>query len=64
MRTDRVLRAPVDIVDRLDDVLAGLVLLVGGHRVFEVEEDHVGLGLRRLLEHLRARAGHRELASG
>ena len=33
---------PVDLVDRLDDVLAGALLLVGGHRVLEVEEHDVG----------------------
>ena len=40
------LGAPVDLVDRLDDVLARLLLLVRGHRVLEVEEDHVGRRLR------------------
>ena len=54
---------PVDLVDRLDDVLARGLLLVRSHRVLEVEEDHVGAGLRRLLEHLRARAGDGELGA-
>ena len=37
MRTVSVLSAPVDLVQRLDDVPARLDLLVGRHRVLEVE---------------------------
>ena len=57
------LAAPVDVADRLDDVLAGLVLVVRRHGVLEVEEDHVGRRLRRLLEHLRLAAGNRQFAA-
>src|SRR3546814_5241004 len=48
------LGAPVDVMQRLDDVLARLRLVVGRHGILEIEEDHVGGGFRRLLEQLDA----------
>ena len=63
MRTDMVLRAPVDVAERLDDVLARLRLVVGRHRVLEIEEDHVGRRLGGLLEQLRLAAGNGQLAA-
>ena len=44
--------APVDLVQRLDDVLAGLRLVVRGDRVLEVEEDHIRIRLCSLFKHL------------
>ena len=44
------LGAPVEVVEALNDVLAGLLLVVGRHRVLEVEEDNVGAAFGRLLE--------------
>jgi hypothetical protein len=43
IRTDTVLplAGPVDVVERLDRVLARLHLLGRGHGVLEVEEHHV-----------------------
>ncbi len=61
MRTDHGLAAPVDVVERLDDVLARLLLVVGGDRVLEVEEDDVGGGLGGLLEERRVRPRHGKL---
>ena len=55
--------APVDLVERLDDVLARLHLLVGRHRVLEIEEHHVGGRARRLLEELRRAARHGQLGA-
>mmetsp|Transcript_26213 Transcript_26213/g.78153 ORF Transcript_26213/g.78153 Transcript_26213/m.78153 type:complete len:261 (+) Transcript_26213:634-1416(+) len=49
------LLAPVDLVERLDDVLAGNLLLIRGHGVLEVQEDDVRRALDGLLEELRAR---------
>ena len=58
-----LLLAPVDVADRLDDVLARLLLVVRRHRVLEVEEDHVGGGLRRLLEQLGLASRHGQFAA-
>ncbi len=53
--------APVDLVQRLDDVLARLRLVVRRDCVLEVEEDHVGFGSRSLFKHLRGAARNRQL---
>ena len=53
--------APVEIVDRLDDVAARLLLLVERDRVFQVEHDDVGGDAPRLLDEPRVRAGHGQL---
>ncbi len=55
--------APVDVIDRLDDVLASLLLVVGRDRVLEIEEDHIGSRFRRLFKELRLTAGDGELAA-
>ena len=52
--------APVERVDRVDDLLAGGRLLHRRDRVFEVEEHHVGAETGRLAHHLLARAGNRQ----
>jgi hypothetical protein len=57
------LAAPIDVVEPGDDVLARLLLLVGRHRVLEIEEDDVGRALCRLLEEMRLAAGHGKLAA-
>ena len=54
MRTDTVLLPQSISLQSLDDVLAGLRLVVGRDRVLEVEEQHVGRRLGRLLEQFRA----------
>src|SRR5450631_3881238 len=51
------LARPVERLQRLHDLLAGLALLAGGDGVLEVEEDMVGFRLGRLLHHLLAGAG-------
>ena len=55
------LARPVERLQALDDLLAGIALLAGSDGVFEVEEDVIGLRLRRLLDHLLAGAGRRKL---
>ena len=55
---DRV--TPVELVDRLDDVVAGGFLLERRDGVLEVEEHHVGTQTGRLAQHLLAGAGHGE----
>src|SRR3546814_16827502 len=57
------LAAPVDLVQRLDDILARLLLVVGRDRILEVEEHHVGRGVGSLLEEFRVAAWHRQLAA-
>ena len=57
------LGAPVDLVDRLDDVGAGGRLVGGRDAVLEVEVDHVGGGGGHLREELGARAGAEQLAA-
>src|SRR3954469_14202718 len=55
--------APIDIVDRFDDVLARLRLVVGCHRILKVQEYDVGGRFRRFLEQLRAAAGYRQFTT-
>jgi len=55
--------APVDLVQGLDDVLAGLVFLVRRNRVFEIQEDHVNIRFCCFFKHLRLRAGDCQLAA-
>ena len=57
------LLAPVDLVQRLDDVLAGLWLVVGGDGVLKVQEDHVRIRRGGLLEHLGGTARNGQLAA-
>jgi hypothetical protein len=57
------LAAPVDVAQRLDDVLARLGLVVGGDGVLEVEEDDVGRGFGSLFKELRLTAGDGQLAA-
>src|SRR6056297_2269483 len=57
------LSAPVDVVDRLDDVLPRLGLVRGGNGIFKIEVDNVGLRRRHLLEDRRPRPGAEELAT-
>ena len=52
--------APVELVDRLDDLGPCRRLLERRDRVFEVEEHHVGAEAGRLGEHLLARARNRQ----
>ena len=55
------LGAPVEVVQPLDDVLAGLLLVVGGDGILEVEEDDIGAAFGRLLEQRRVRPRHGKL---
>ena len=55
--------APVDRGQRLDHMPARRLLVQRRHGILEVEKDVVRATLGRLLEQLRARAGHRELAA-
>ena len=55
--------APVDIADGLDDVLAGLRLVIRRHRILKIEEHDVGGGLGRLFEHLGLAAGDGQFAA-
>ncbi|ESW78034.1 hypothetical protein X773_21870 [Mesorhizobium sp. LSJC285A00] len=57
------LGAPVDVVERLDDVLAGAFLVRRRDRVLDVEEDEIGGAVGRLVDHLRAGAWNRQLAA-
>ena len=62
--TDRQrLVAPVDVANGLDDVLARPVLVVGRHRVFQVQVDDIGCGFRHLLEQAFPRSGAKQLAA-
>ena len=55
--------APVDVADRLNDVLARLRLVIGRHRILEVQVDHIGSRGGHLLEQRLARAGAEKLAA-
>src|SRR5712691_5242092 len=55
------LARPVERLQRLHDLLAGLALLAGGDGILEVEEDMVGLRFRRFLHHLLAGTGRGKL---
>ena len=63
MRTVSVLSPQSISFSACDHVLARLDLLIGRHRVLEVEEHDVRGRARRLLEELRRAAGHRELGA-
>ena len=63
MRTDTVLPRQSIVVQRLDDVLARLRLVVRRDRVLEIEEDHVDRALGRLLEQLHPAAGNGQFAA-
>jgi hypothetical protein len=54
---------PVHIVDRLDHIGAGRVLVRGRHRIFEIEIDHIRVRGRHLGEELGIGAGAKELAA-
>ncbi len=60
---DERLVAPIDIADRLGDVLPRLCLQIGRNRILEIKKDDVGVRLRRLFEELRRTAGHRKLGA-
>src|SRR6202022_2760001 len=55
--------APVERAERLDHYPARGALLVGRDRVLEVEEDHVGVGGERLLNHPLAAARNGKFTS-
>ena len=57
------LGVPVDVVQRLDDILACALLVRRGDGVLDVEEDEVGGAVGRLVDHLRARSRNREFAA-
>ena len=65
MRTEMVLPRglPVDVVQRLDDVLARLLLVGRSDGVLDIEEDVVGGALRGLLDHRRVGTRHGKLAA-
>ena len=65
MRTETVLPrgAPVDVVQRLDDVLARPLLVGRRDGVLDVEEDVVGGAVGRLVDHLRVGARNGEFAA-
>ena len=63
MRTIIVFDAPVDLVEALDDVLAGLLLVVGGDGILDIQKDDVRGGLRGLLEQGRVGTRHREFGA-
>jgi hypothetical protein len=53
---------PVLLPQRVDDVDAGLLLVVGRHGVLEVEHGHIGPEARRFLQHAYVAPGDRQLA--
>ena len=55
------LGAPVDVVEALDDILAGLLLVVGRDRVLEIQKDNVGAAFGSLLEQRGVRPRHGKL---
>ena len=55
--------APVEVVQGVDRDLARALLLLGGDGVLQVEEDEVGVALRRLLDHPRVAGRHRQLGT-
>ena len=57
------LLAPVLVLDGVDDLGPGRLLLQRRHRVLEVEEDHVRGEAGALAEHLLARSGDRQARS-
>jgi hypothetical protein len=57
------LGAPIHVADRLDHVLAGLDLVVRGHRILQVQEHHIRRRGRRLFEQFWTAARHRQLAA-
>lgn len=63
MRTETVLPFQSMSCQRLDDVLARLLLVVGRNSVFKIEEDHVSGALGRLLEKLGRAARNRKFAA-
>ena len=56
------LGAPVNVADRLNDVLTGLFLVVGRDAVFQIQVDHIRGGCCHFLKDGRARAGAKQLA--
>ena len=54
---------PVEVAERGDDALAGILLVGGGHGVLEVEHDDVGAEAGGLGEHAGVAAGHGELGA-
>jgi len=54
---------PVELAQRIDDVDARALLVVGGDGVLEVEHHDVGAGVRRTLEHADVAAGDGEFGA-
>ena len=54
---------PVDVVQGLDDVPAGLLLLWGRHRVLAIEEHIVDSAVGGLVDHAGVRSGDRQFAA-
>ena len=59
----QVFGAPVHVIERRDDISARAVLVGGGHRILEVDVDHIRRTGRHLLEDRGARAGAEQLAT-
>ncbi|TPV97932.1 MAG: hypothetical protein USCAAHI_02641 [Beijerinckiaceae bacterium] len=57
------LRAPVDVVQGGNDILAGLLLVVGGNGVLDIEKNNVRVGLGRFFEQSGIRSWDREFGA-
>ena len=57
------LPAPVDIVERLDDVLARLHLVARRYGIFKIEKDIISVTVGRFFEHCRIGARHCQFAA-
>ena len=55
--------APIEIAQRFDSVLARRFFLRRRDRIFKIEENHVGRGAHRLLDHFRTRSRRRKFGS-
>ena len=62
-RDGLALGAPVDVVQRLDDILARALLVRRRDRILDVEEDEVGGAIGRLVDHLGVRSRNGEFAA-
>ena len=63
MRTIIVLLPPIHLVEPMDDVLAGLLLVIRRHRIFAIEKNDVRLGLRGFSEQCRIGPRHGEFGA-
>ena len=57
------LRAPVDVVQRGDDILAGLLLVVGSDGILDIEKNNVRRRLGGFFEQSRIRPRDREFGA-